>query len=95
MLTCDKMTKELIKATIEIRDKYDIVNLFSDDFKMTFEINKLNECMRHDGNITSKYTKEQFIVETKIINKNNFIRIYNKDKAISFFEFKLKNMLKR
>lgn len=89
------MTKELINATIETRDKYDIVNLFSDDFKMTFEINKLNECMSYGGHITSKYTKEQFIVESKIINKNNFIRIYNKDKAISFFKFKLNNMLKR
>lgn len=89
---------KLLSASVE--EKADTLNLFYDGFKVSFTFSSffrdIKENYKSDhAHITSKFSKEQFVVTSEIKNKHLFYTFKSKNKEFSFFKYDLENKLKK
>lgn len=83
----------------QVQEKSDTLSLLYSDFKVSFsfstffrDIERYNSDQAH---ITSKFTKEQFVVTSEIKNKHLFYTFKSKNKEFSLFKYDLENKLKK
>ena len=83
----------------QVQEKSDTLSLLYSDFKVSFSFSTFFrdiECYNSDqAHITSKFTKEQFVVTSEIKNKHLFYTFKSKNKEFSFFKYDLENKLKK
>lgn len=88
---------KLLTAVVE--EKADTLNLFFNDFKVSFSFSTFFRDIEYynsdHAHITSKFAKEQFVVTSEIKNKHLFYTFKSKNKEFSFFKYDLENKLKK
>lgn len=88
---------KLLTAVVE--EKADTLNLFFNDFKVSFSFSTFFKDIEYYNSdyahITSKFNSEQFVVTSEIKNKHLFYTFKSKNKEFSFFKYDLENKLKK
>lgn len=83
--------------SVQLEEKTDILSLLYNNFKVSFSFSTFFrdiECYNSDhAHITSKFTKEQFVVTSEIKNKHLFYIFKSKNKEFGFFKYDLTNKL--
>ena len=91
------MMSKLLLVVVE--EKTDTLSLLYNDFKVSFSFSTFFRDIEYynldHAHITSKFTREQFVVTSEIKNKHLFYTFKSKNKEFSFFKYDLENKLKK